>query len=75
MPFLHACFCKRLRARFPELRIVVALWHAQGNIEKGCNRLMAAGASEVVTTLKAAIENLPPASLVQSMQAAVAAPT
>lgn len=57
---LHASlFCKRLRAQFPELKIVVALWHAQGDISKGRGRLLAAGASEIVTTLKAAIEKLP----------------
>lgn len=61
---LHASFfCKRLRARFPDLKIVVALWHAHGDLEKGRARLLAAGASEVVTTLKVAIEKLPAAAL------------
>ena len=50
---LHASFfCKRLRPRFPELKIVVAVWHAEGDMEKGRARLLAAGASEVVVTLK-----------------------
>ena len=66
---LHASyFCKRLRPRFPQLKIVVALWHAEGNIEKGRARLLAAGASDVVITLKDAIEKLPPAVLVTAMQ-------
>ena len=40
---LHASFfCKRLRPRFPDLKIVVALWHADGSIEKGRARLLAA---------------------------------
>ena len=52
-------FCKRLRPRFPDLKIVVALWHAEGDMEKGRARLLAAGASEVVVTLKDSIEKLP----------------
>ena len=66
---LHASyFCKRLRPRFPELKIVVAVWHAEGDMEKGRARLLAAGASEVVVTLKDSIEKLPPAALVSAMQ-------
>ncbi|MEO8186555.1 MAG: AI-2E family transporter [Burkholderiaceae bacterium] len=72
---LHASyFCKRLRPRFPQLKIVVAVWHAEGDMEKGRSRLLAAGASEVVTTLKGAIEKLPPAALVTAMQATEAQP-
>ena len=72
---LHASyFCKRLRPRFPELKIVVAVWHAEGDMEKGRSRLLAAGASEVVTTLKGAIEKLPPAALVTAMQTAESQP-
>ncbi len=67
---LHASFlCKRLRPRFPDLKIVVALWHAEGDTQKGRDRLIAAGASEVVATLKDSIEKLPPAALVNAMQA------
>ena len=66
---LHAAhFCKRLRPRFPQLKIVVAVWHAEGTMEKGRSRLLAAGASDVVVTLKDAIEKLPPAALVTAMQ-------
>lgn len=66
---LHASyFCKRLRPRFPQLKIVVAVWHAEGDMEKGRTRLLAAGASEVVITLKGAIDKLPPAALVTAMQ-------
>ncbi len=65
---LHASFlCKRLRPRFPELKIVVALWHAEGGMEKGRARLLVAGASEVVVMLKDSIEKLPPAALVTAM--------
>ncbi|HVG06054.1 MAG TPA: AI-2E family transporter, partial [Burkholderiaceae bacterium] len=67
---LHASYlCKRLRPRFPDLKIVVAVWHAEGDMEKGRARLVAAGASEVVVTLKDSIEKLPPAALVTAMQA------
>ncbi|HVE89649.1 MAG TPA: AI-2E family transporter [Burkholderiaceae bacterium] len=67
---LHASYlCKRLRPRFPDLKIVVAVWHAEGDLEKGRARLLAAGASEVVVTLKDSIEKLPPAALVTAMQA------
>ena len=69
---LHAAvFCKRLRAKFPELKIIVAVWHADGDMEKGRARLLAAGATDVVVTLKAAVEKLPPAALVQAMQPAM----
>ena len=72
---LHASyFCKRLRPRFPQLKIVVAVWHAEGDMEKGRSRLLAAGASEVVITLKDAIEKLPPAALVIAMQSAEVQP-
>ena len=66
---LHASFfCKRLRPRFPELKIVVALWHADGDTQKGRARLIAAGASDVVVNLKDSIEKLPPAALVAAVR-------
>jgi predicted PurR-regulated permease PerM len=72
---LHASFfCKRLRPRFPDLKIVVALWHAEGNLEKARARLLAAGASEIVVTLKDSIEKLPPAALVTAMQSPESTP-
>ena len=58
---LHASFfCKRVRPRFPDLRLS---WHcARGRrFEKARTRLMAARASEVVVSLKDSIEKLPPA--------------
>ncbi len=72
---LHAShFCKRLRPQFPELKIVIALWHAEGGIEKGRARLMAAGASDIVVTLKDSIEKLPPSALVTAMRSAEVQP-
>ncbi|HYM47532.1 MAG TPA: hypothetical protein VES91_03555, partial [Burkholderiaceae bacterium] len=70
---LHASyFCKRLRPRFPDLKIVVALWHAQGDTDNASKRLIAACASEVVVTLKDSIEKLPPAAMVTAMQSSQA---
>jgi predicted PurR-regulated permease PerM len=43
--------CKRLRARFPEVRIVVGRWGLKGNVEQNQQQLRAAGADEVETTL------------------------
>jgi predicted PurR-regulated permease PerM len=49
-------FTKRLRGRFPQQKIVVALWNASGNLERINGRLRAAGADEVVTRLPEALE-------------------
>jgi predicted PurR-regulated permease PerM len=49
-------FAKRLRQRFPQQKVVVALWHAGGNLERITGRLRAAGADEVVTRLPEAVE-------------------
>ncbi len=51
--------CKRLRRRLPpEQKIVVALWHANTNLEPIRERLHAAGADEVVTRLPQALERM-----------------
>jgi len=50
--------CKRVRKRFPELKILVGLWNARGDTEKAENRLRAAGADKVVLTLSQAIEQI-----------------
>lgn len=50
--------CKRLRQRFPQLKIVVALWHAEGNFERVAARLRQAGADEVVTRIPDAMERI-----------------
>jgi DNA-binding transcriptional LysR family regulator len=49
--------CKRLKARFPELKVVVALWMAE-NSEKLESRLRDAGVDVVVTRLPDAIDKL-----------------
>jgi predicted PurR-regulated permease PerM len=44
--------CKRLRVRFPELKIVVGRWGFIGNIQEDRTRLLSAGADEVAMTLR-----------------------
>ena len=43
--------CKRLRARFPDCRIVVGRWGPEEAIDKPRMRLLELGADEVGTTL------------------------
>jgi predicted PurR-regulated permease PerM/methylmalonyl-CoA mutase cobalamin-binding subunit len=49
---------KRLRARFPKLRIVVALWLAQGGLDAIRRRLDSSGGDEVATRLPEALDKL-----------------
>jgi hypothetical protein len=44
--------CKRLRVRFPELKIVVGRWGFTGNVQEDRTRLLSAGADEVAMTLR-----------------------
>jgi AI-2E family transporter len=50
--------CRRLRQRFPELKILVGLWAADGDVARAAVRLKAAGADEVVTTLHGAVQRM-----------------
>jgi predicted PurR-regulated permease PerM len=53
---IHARYlCKRLRGRFGDVPIIVALWDAQGDLQKASARMMSAGANKVVTTATAAM--------------------
>ena len=76
---MHAGYlCKRLRARFPTLKILVAVWNPEGDIDKARARLQAAGMDRLVTTLRQADEQvrelaLPAAMALQA--SAVAADT
>jgi methanogenic corrinoid protein MtbC1 len=47
--------CRDLRAHFPGMRIVVALWDLRAEAERFRQRLASAGADEVVATLKEAV--------------------
>jgi hypothetical protein len=49
--------CKRLKQRFPELKVTVALWAAEGT-DKLESRLRDAGVDVVVTRLRDAVEQL-----------------
>jgi predicted PurR-regulated permease PerM len=50
--------CRRLRQRFPGLKILVGLWAADGDVAKAAVRLKAAGADGIVTTLHGAIQRV-----------------
>jgi predicted PurR-regulated permease PerM/methanogenic corrinoid protein MtbC1 len=49
---------KRLRMRFPELKIVVGLWTLKGELKRSKQRLTAAGADVVVASLEEAVEQV-----------------
>jgi predicted PurR-regulated permease PerM/CheY-like chemotaxis protein len=50
--------CKRLRARAPGIPIVVALWDAQGDLQKATDRLTSAGADRIVTSSATGLEEI-----------------
>jgi hypothetical protein len=50
--------CKRLHARFPDLRMVVGLWTMKGNLEKAKERVTCEGSVRTVSTLGDAIEEI-----------------
>ncbi len=55
----HARYlCKRLRPKFPNLRIVVGIWQTAGIGEKTQERLKAIGIDAMATTLNGAVEHL-----------------
>lgn len=63
----HARYiCKRLRPRYPNLKIVVGLWQTTGRTKKAHERMLAAGIDQFVTTLAEATQQL--SQLVASQQ-------
>jgi hypothetical protein len=49
---VQAChLCKRLRALFPRIKIVVGRWSSAGALDDGQNSLLAAGADQVGSSL------------------------
>jgi hypothetical protein len=50
--------CKRLRGRFPGLKIVVGRWGLKGNVEKTRDRLLSAGADRVTMTLSETLDQV-----------------
>jgi predicted PurR-regulated permease PerM len=56
---IHARYlCSKLRAAFPELRIIVGLWGNAGLTEEAVGPLRDSGADEIVTTLAEALERV-----------------
>ena len=56
---IHARYlCKKLHPRFPGIPIVVALWDAQGDMQKASDRLTSVGASTVVGNSAQAVEEI-----------------
>ena len=52
--------CKRLKDRFPAIKVVVGLWNAGGDVARARDRLLTAGADHVVTDLAAALQLVQP---------------
>ena len=50
--------CVKLRARFPQLKIVIGLWSTTQGLADAARRLRDSGADEVVTTLADAVVQL-----------------
>ena len=56
---IHARYlCSKLRAAFPDLRIIVGLWGNAGLTEEAVGPLRDSGADEIVTTLAEALERV-----------------
>ena len=56
---IHARYlCVKLRARFPQLKIVIGLWGSIQGVTDAARRLRDSGADEVVTTLAEAVAQL-----------------
>jgi predicted PurR-regulated permease PerM len=49
---------KRLRGRFPELKVIVGLWTTRGNLERAKQRLETIGTNLVVSSIHDAVEQL-----------------
>ena len=55
----HARYlCKRLHARFPEINMIVAVWHAKGDLERIKQRIACQDTVRVVTLLAQAQEQI-----------------
>ena len=50
--------CKRIRADFPHVKIIVAVWHANVDLAKFQHRIGPSLADGIVTTLSQAVEHL-----------------
>lgn len=71
---MHAGYlCKRLRARLPHVRVVVAIWNAQGDLDDARSRLEQAGIDRLVTSVAQAEAQLRELALQASMSPAAVA--
>jgi hypothetical protein len=69
---IHARFlCTKLRARFPALKIIVGLWGANERVAEATKRLHDSGASETVTSLAAAMQEINDFSVAREQLVAV----
>jgi hypothetical protein len=50
--------CRIVRGRFPQVRMVVGLWNAEGDLSKAKARIGGTAATQVVTTLAEAQEQV-----------------
>jgi len=56
---MHARYlCKRVRTRFPELRLIVGLWQSRETSKKSRDRLASAGADKILGALAEAVDDL-----------------
>jgi predicted PurR-regulated permease PerM len=56
---IHARYlCKKVRARFPKVKIIIGLWGATENITEATGRLRDSGADEVVVSLAEALNQI-----------------
>ena len=72
---IHARYlCGKVRARFPQTRIVVGLWGATEGLADATGRLRESGADEVVTTLSDAVVQLSKHAAVLAQEALLEGP-
>ena len=50
--------CKRLKARFPEVKLLAGRWGLQDDVDQNREQLRAAGADHMETTLQGAVIQL-----------------
>jgi predicted PurR-regulated permease PerM len=67
--------CKRLRSRYPDLKILVGRWGLQGGVERNREQLTTAGADDFATSLReSALQLLKLGHFLQAQRPATAAP-
>jgi hypothetical protein len=70
---MHARYlCKRLRGRFPKVKLVVGLWDSQGDLNKasqriGCGATVVATLSEAQTQIRLHIQQPSPQAEQQAL--------